>query len=110
METNGTFCVNFGLQEAEPVQLSEKNQIPSKKARERYKLSQLLCESEYIDTWNFKNEAVERYRRSMVPFYLLAPESGKFPVYIDNSNINPNFTRDYTIKKLTVNISQSVKA
>jgi hypothetical protein len=32
----------------------------------------------------------ERYRRSMVPFYLLEMESNRYPIYIDNSNLNAN--------------------
>ncbi len=38
----------------------------------------------------------------MVPFYLLQQESNKYPLYADNSNLAPDVTKDFLIKKIQV--------
>lgn len=58
--------------------------------------------------WHLGNPTAERYRRSMVPFYLLENESNRYPIYVDNSNLNPNLTQNYKIKYLTVHVTRSV--
>lgn len=55
--------------------------------------------------WNFDNPTADRYRRSMVPFYLLVMESNKYPIYIDNSNLNGSLTTDFKIKLVTVEVT-----
>ena len=45
----------------------------------------------------------------MVPFYLLQVESDKYPVYVDNSNIDESLTKDFKICSIKVNMSESIK-
>lgn len=44
----------------------------------------------------------------MVPFYLLEMESNRYPIYVDNSNLNSNLTSNFKIKNLTVHVTQAV--
>ena len=37
----------------------------------------------------------------MVPFYLLQVESDQYPVYVDNSNIDEQLTKDFKINSST---------
>ena len=41
--------------------------------------------------WDIDNsDAAARYRRRMIPFYLLENEANEYPVYIDNSDLKLN--------------------
>jgi hypothetical protein len=44
----------------------------------------------------------------MVPFYLLEMESNRYPIYIDNSNLNQNLTTNFKIKQLTIHVTHNV--
>jgi hypothetical protein len=44
----------------------------------------------------------------MVPFYLLVMESNRYPIYIDNSNLNGSLTTDFKIKQVTVQVTSRV--
>ena len=46
----------------------------------------------------------------MIPFYLLENESNKFPVYVDNSNISPNLTKNFKIRLVNVIIGGQVQS
>ena len=68
-----------------------------------------MLDQEKLDKiWDFNNTTADRYRRSMVPFYLLVMESNKYPIYVDNSNLNPNLTTDFKIKLVTVQVTAKV--
>lgn len=81
--------------------------IENKINREEYKLSELTDRHKFAKDWHFENPTAERYRRSMVPFYLLEMESNRYPIYIDNSNLNANLTKNFKIEKLTVHVTQA---
>jgi len=88
--------------------LSKKNHIENKIKREEYKISELLDKPKFSKIWHFENPIADYYRRSMVPFYLLVMESNKYPIYIDNSNLNGNLTNDFKIRHVTVHVSSRV--
>ena len=71
-------------------------------------MNQLLDRKHHADLWQFDNDTADIYRRQMVPFYLLEVESNRYPVYVDNSNINSSLTTDYKIKNVNVHVSASV--
>ncbi len=75
-----------------------KSQIENKIKREEYKIQELLDHKKFSEIWEFKNPVADRYRRSMVPFYLLVMESNRYPLYVDNSNLNGNLTNDFKLK------------
>ena len=87
--TGQTFSVNIGTQECDEINLAESERIDIKIARDRYKVDCLLDRNEQDSKWQWKNPTVENYRRMMVPFYLLEEECNPYPVYTDNSTINP---------------------
>ena len=88
--------------------MSKKNHIENKIKREEYKISELLDKPKFSKIWHFENPIADHYRRSMVPFYLLVMESNKYPIYIDNSNLNGNLTNDFKIRHVTVHVSSRV--
>ena len=112
-----TFKINIGTQEAQEVVLRSHRDISNKINRELYKIDELLDRNEHEGNWNFQNEAVQEYRRRMVPFYLLEGESPQFPVYIDNSNIDSTLIEDrndrspsagITIENVHINMSEGM--
>jgi len=107
-ESKQLFSVNLGTQEAQSVSLKVEKKIDNKIKREEFKVSQLLDSEVHRNKWHFDNDTAEIYRRQMVPFYLLEVESNKYPVYVDNSNINQSLTSDYKIQNVNVHISFSV--
>ena len=81
--------------------------IENKIKREEYKLGELTDRDKFSKDWHFENSTSERYRRSMVPFYLLEMESDRYPIYIDNSNLNANLTQNFKIT-LIVHVTTAV--
>ena len=107
--TKKLFSINIGEQKAEEVQLKAGSTVENKIRREEYKMDVLLGRDEHNNEWFFQNEAVNNYRRQMVPFYLLEVESNQYPVYIDNSNIDEGLVKeDYTISSIHISMSDSI--
>ena len=79
--------------------------VENKIKREEFKVQELLDQKRFEKIWNFRNPTADRYRRSMVPFYLLVMESNRYPIYIDNSNLNGSLTTDFKIKLITVQVT-----
>ena len=106
-DSSRVFGLNLGTQQTcdypYAVQDSIKNQI----AREEFKLQELLGTGK---NWDFGNQTAQRYRRSMLPFYLLHDESSLFPRYVNNATVTKNLTGDFKIKQLTVTLADSVLA
>ena len=73
------------------------------------KMDELLDRKTHEKEWFFQNETAKSYRNQMVPFYLLQVESDKYPVYVDNSNIDESLTKDFKISSIRVNMSVSIK-
>ena len=90
------------------MKLKTGHTIENKIKRDEYKMDKLLNRPALNEYWFYQNEAVNNYRRQMVPFYLLEVESNKYPVYIDNSNIDQSATEDYMIPNIHVILSSSV--
>ena len=116
-QSSKTFKVNIGTQEAQEVDLKAGHGCPNRIKRGIYKIDELLGRKEHEEYWDFNNEMVEDYRRRMVPFYLLGEESNRYPVYVDNSDIDLSFTGNaedeafaagITIEEITINMSDSV--
>ena len=116
-QSKKTFKINVGSQEAEEVNLRTGREITNKINREMYKLDELLDRNKHEETWNFKNDSVNNYRRRMVPFYLMETESISFPIYVDNSNIDLSLIEDrtdtsptagITIENININTSESI--
>jgi hypothetical protein len=76
--------------------------------REEFKLAELTDRELRTSEWHYNNPTSERYRRSMVPFYLLENESNKYPIYVDVISMNQNLTKSFKINKITIHLSQSV--
>ena len=70
-------------------------------------MGELTDREKFSKNWHFENPTSDRYRRSMVPFYLLEMESNRYPIYIDNSNLNANLTQNFKIS-LTVHVTKAV--
>jgi len=102
------FSLNLGTQETDALSKTIQRNIENKIMREEYKLSELTDRQKLSEDWHFENPTSERYRRSMVPFYLLEVESNRYPIYVDNSNLNSNLTTNFKIKNLTVHVTQAV--
>lgn len=90
------------------MSLKLQNSIENKISRFEYKLAELTDRNKFQNLWHFENPTAEWYRRSMVPFYLLEMESNRYPIYIDNSNLNQNLTTNFKIKQLTIHVTPNV--
>ena len=79
--------------------------VDNKIKREEYKIDSLLGRAQKQEEWDFKSPDAHRYRRRMLPFYLLEKESNAYPVYVDNSdmkNMKTQKVRAYKICEITV--------
>ena len=108
-QTQKLFQVNIGNQEAEEVKLGQGKGIENKIKREEYKIDQLLDRQQHQNEWFFQNEYARNFRSQMVPFYLLEVEASRYPVYVDNSNIEKSLTDDFKINTITIIMSESIK-
>ena len=107
-QTQKLFKVNIGNQEAEEVKLGNGQDIDNKIKREEFKIDQLLDRKKNNDEWFFQNETARNYRSQMIPFYLLEVDASRYPVYIDNSNIDKSLTDDFKINSITILMSDSI--
>jgi hypothetical protein len=89
-QTHRTFLLNIGEETVTTVKILNENVglgLENKIRREEYKMDALLTRASKEADWNFDSADANRYRRRMLPFYLLEKESSACPVYIDNSDL-----------------------
>ena len=90
-QTHRTFTVNLGTENATEIELTDKSDIigvKNKILRQGYIIDSMLTREQKQADWDFDSHCAHRYRRRMLPFYLLEKESNSFPTYVDNSDLN----------------------
>ena len=79
--------------------------IDNRMRRSEFKIDALLSREVKEGDWDFNNEDVDRYRRRMLPFYLLEKETNAYPVYVDNSDLKMSKSKkvkNFKLCKITV--------
>jgi hypothetical protein len=78
------------------------DRVENKIKREEYKIDSLLERSSKQNNWDFDTLDVHRYRRRMIPFYLLEKESNAYPIYVDNSDLKMSQNKEKKQKNTKV--------
>jgi hypothetical protein len=61
--------------------------VMNKIKREEFKIDKLIDRREKELNWDFTNDNVTTYRRSMIPLYLLHLEASSFPIYLSQTTL-----------------------